>query len=265
VFTSVAPSQYWDGIFFNTQSSLNKLHYCDISNAGFERLGEAADKSNITLGNGGQLSMENSKVTNGLGYGLIARYVYQVNENMALVNTFGNLAKGLVLPKILLHPDRPSLVGDWVDQWSLIKGIAQVDENYYAKETGTWFHGAADPWSIPSGKGMGISIAENGDFVWAIGEHSPMTGCPSWSAEFITGTINVTDETITFSQEYWRSKFVNSCEPDQNVDMEVTPSDIVLKYEYNKLYNVFTGEVSSWELKFFNPDGSSFSFYRKPS
>ena len=109
---------------------------------------------------------------------------------------------------------------------------------------------------------MGIQITDDGHFTWAIGEPSPMTGCESWSAEYITGTISMTEETITFHQDFWRSKFINACEPDQNVDMEVSPSDITLKFEYDKLYNLFSGEVT-WVLRFTNPDGSTFTLYRK--
>ena len=48
----------------------------------------------------------------------------------------------------------------------------------------------------------------------------------------------------------------------QNVDITVTPQEIELPYEINRLYDLITGE-GYWELKFKNPDGSTFSYYRK--
>ena len=88
-----------------------------------------------------------------------------------------------------------------------------------------------------------------------------MTGCESWSAEYITGTASIASDEIIFHQNFWRSKFVNSCDPSQNVDMEVTPSDIPLTFKIEKMYDVFSGE-EYWQLKFTNPDGSTFSFFR---
>lgn len=262
VFTAESTTQPWNGLYFNSQSPENKLIFTEVSYAGNSVLGEVAERANIALGNGGQLILENSVIGHGAGYGLVAKYYYQVNENIALVNTYTNLAKGWLLPRRLMFPDRPALAGNWVDQWTLNKGLAAIETDYYSKDSGIWFGGAASPWTMGNGKGMGIEFGEDGTFTWAIGEHSPISGCESWSAEYITGTFSVTEETITFHQDYWRSKFVNLCDPTQNVDMEITPSDITLKYEYDKLYNLINGEVT-WQLKFTNPDGSTFSFYRK--
>ena len=99
-------------------------------------------------------------------------------------------------------------------------------------------------------------------FTWLIAESSPWTGCESYSAEYITGTTTVETNVLTFNQEYWRSKFVNACDPTQNVDMEVDPSPIQLAYEIEKMYNVITGE-GYWVLTFTNPDGSKFALYRR--
>lgn len=262
VFTAESPGQPWNGLYFNSQSQENKLIFAEVSHAGNNVMADASGRANIALGNGGQLLLQNSIVSHGAGYGVIAKYYYQVNEDIALVNTFSNLGKGWILPRNLMFPDRPALIGNWVDQWSLNKGLDEIATDYYSKDSGIWFGGAASPWTMDEEKGMGIYIAEDGSFVWSIAEPSPMTGCESWSAEYITGAVSVTEETITFHQDYWRSKFINSCDPGQNVDMEITPSDITLKYEYDKLYNLLTGEIS-WQLKFTNPDGSTFSLYRK--
>lgn len=262
IFTAESVSDRWNGLYFNTQSPQNKLIYTEISSGGNSLLGDAAELANIAVGNGGQLVLEQSIISNGGGYGLVAKYYYQINENVAQVNTFTNLAKGVVLPRNLMFPDRPAIIGDWVDQWSLNKGLKEINTEYFSTNTTTWFSGASSPWTINNGKATGIRIQGDGRFTWAIAEPSPMTGCESWSAEYITGTVSVTEETITFHQDFWRSKFINACQPDQNVDMEVTPSDITVRYEYDKLYNLLTGEMT-WVLKFTNPDGSTFALYQK--
>lgn len=110
--------------------------------------------------------------------------------------------------------------------------------------------------------GFGIRIGENGNFTWTMVEHSPMTGCESYSAEYITGSATISSGTISFNQDYWRSKFINSCDVSQNVDIDVSTSVIELPYQINKMYNAITME-EYWELKFTNPDGSMFSFYRR--
>jgi hypothetical protein len=74
--------------------------------------------------------------------------------------------------------------------------------------------------------------------------------------------MSFTENHVEFEMTYWRSKFMNSCDASQNVDTEVTPFGFGLPYEINKGYNAVNGGTF-WELKFTNPDGSTFSFYRK--
>lgn len=262
IFTSAKTNEHWNGIYFNTQSPKNIISFSEVSGAGFSKVGDSQQPGNITLGLGGQLVLNNSTIKDGLGYGVVAPQVYQVNADIATVNTFANLIKGSVLPNKLNYPDWPSLSGHWVDQFTLTKEHTQVELDYFNQETGTWFLGAANPWAMTSGKGTGLFIDDNGNFVWSIAEQSPMSGCESYSAEYITGKTIITDDVITFNQEYWRSKFINACEPDQNVDIEVETSQIPIRYEIEKMYNVFTGEAV-WRLKFTNPDNSVFFLYRK--
>ena len=262
IFTSAKTNEYWNGIYFNTQSPKNIIKFSEISGGGFAKIGDSQEPGNITLGLGGELTMTNSTVKDGLGYGVVAPQVYQVNNDVATANTFSNLIKGYVLPKKLNYPDWPALQGHWVDQFTMNKERSQVELNFYNQGTGTWFLGAANPWEMTSGKGTGLYIDDQGNFVWAIAEQSPWTGCESYNAEYISGNVMVTDEVITFNQQYWRSKFINSCDPEQNVDTEVETSQIPIRYDIEKMYNVFTGEAY-WRLKFINPDNSVFFLYRK--
>ncbi len=220
-----------------------------------------AEPANIVIGNAGSAIIEHSIIKNGLGYGLVTPSLEQVNENLAQVNTFNNLQKGSVFPETIIEPELPPLTGSWVDQWTFNQHINNIADNYYNQQTGTWFEGAANPWAM-NPAGFGIHFAENGDFTWTIAEQSPMSGCESWSAEYITGTATIAPGMITFNQDYWRSKFINSCDETWNVDTEVSTSVISLPYKIEKMYNVWTYE-EYWKLTFTNPDNSTFSYYRR--
>lgn len=261
VFTSAGNGVYWNGLYFNSNNQNNKLSYCDISFAGMNTISDADQPANIVIGNGGTAIIEYSIIKNGLGYGLVTPSLDQVNETLEQVNTFNNLQKGSVFPESIIVPELPPLTGSWVDQWTFNQHINSVADNYYNQQTNTWFEGAANPWAMSSA-GFGIHFDESGNFTWTVAEQSPMTGCESWSAEFITGTATFTSGVISFSQDYWRSKFINSCDETWNVDTEVTPIDISIPYKIEKMYNVWTNE-EYWRLTFTNPDNSTFSYYRR--
>jgi len=261
VFTSSGNGIYWNGLYFNSGNQNNTISYCDISYAGMNKIAAAAHPANIVIGNAGTAIIEHSIIKNGLGYGLVTPSLEQVNEDLAQVNTFNNLQKGSVFPETIIQPELPPLTGIWVDQWTFNQHINNIADNYYNPQTGTWFQGAANPWAM-NPAGFGIHFAENGNFTWTIAEQSPMTGCESWSAEYITGTTTVTPGTITFNQDYWRSKFINSCDETWNIDTEVTTSVISIPYKIEKMYNVWTYE-EYWRLTFTNPDNSTFYYYRR--
>lgn len=261
IFTSASTAHLWAGIYINSQSEQNKLIHTEISYGGGLTYPDVAAPANIALGNGGQVHVENSVISNGPGYGLVAKYIYQVNENIASVNEFRNLLQGKILPRVIMFPDRPSLAGDWVDMWTYTQGVESVELDFYDPATGVWFAGATSPWT-QTAAGMGIHISADGKFTWSIAEHSPMTGCGSYSAEFIEGTLTFDEETISFHQDYWRSKYVDGCDASANQDIEITPADFAVQYEYDKFHHAQTGEVI-WQLRMINPDGSSFSFYRR--
>jgi hypothetical protein len=224
-FTSADPNIHWNGLYFNSYNQRNTILFSDISNGGRSRIADADHEANVVIGHNGMLAIENSILKDGLGFGI------------------------------------PQITGVWLDRWSFNQNKDDIASNLYDRNSATWFDGAANPWAMP-GASFGIRIEENGQFIWTIAEHSPMTGCESYSAEFITGQTIVSAESIAFQQDYWRSKFVNKCDETQNVDTDVTPSEFLLPYTINKMYNVVTGE-QYWELKMTNPDNSTFSLYRR--
>lgn len=262
LFTSTNVSTYWNGLYFNTYNENNKLLFCDVSNAGLDKIAGSEHSGNIVLGHSGVVTIEHSVIKNGLGYGVVAKTSNQMNEDITQVNTFVALENGPIFPEIHQSPELPPLTGVWLDEWSFRQGFDNIQDNFYNNQTQVWFGGAANPWVTGSEKGMGIRFDEDQKFLWLIAEHSPSTGCESYSAEYITGSTTVETDAITFNQDYWRSKFINSCDPSQNVDMNVMPSPIRLGYKIERMYNVLTYE-GYWMLTFTNPDGSRFSFYRR--
>jgi hypothetical protein len=223
-------------------------------------IGGAAQNGNVVIGLDGVLTIENSLINNGLGYGLVMHATNQVNQNVAEVNTFQNLQKGAIFPQ-MIDPNAPPLTGTWLDAWSFGRGVTDIADSFYDVQAAVWFAGAANPWAMTAA-GFGIRFEADGGFIWTVAEHSPIIGCESYSAEYMTGNVSATSSTISFDQEHWRSKFINSCDASQNVDTWVTPSLVELPYTIVKRFKASTNEVF-WELKFTNPDGSTFSYFRK--
>lgn len=259
IFTAIDPNTYWNGLYFNSYSQQNIIRFSNISNGGRSRIADADQEGNIVVGQNGLLKIENSAIKDGLGYGIVSKTIGSINTDVHVVNTFINLQKGSVFPAPT--EDLPPIDGVWLDRWSFNHSKDEIGSSLYDKNSGTWFAGAANPWAMQNAS-FGIHIEEDGRFTWTIAEHSPMTGCESYSAEFITGQASIATGTITFQQDYWRSKFVNKCDETQNVDTEVTPTEFVLPYAITKMYDVLTGE-KYWELKLTNPDNTTFSYYRR--
>jgi hypothetical protein len=249
-------------LLFRSTHDHNKLIRAAISFAGSEPFPGISARTNVAIAATGNALIRNSTIHDGIGYGVIASYAYQVNPDVVVNNSFYGLPLGMVLPQALTQPERPALTGDWVDWWSFTHEHFAVDTQLYNKTTNTWYGGAAGPWHMNPQGGFGLRIEENGNYTWTIAErHTFDTQCVSYSTEFITGTVRVTDEAITFHENFWRSKFVNNCDHGQNTDITVTPGQMTLRYQINRMYNMFTGQAY-WELTIINPDNSSFSYYR---
>jgi hypothetical protein len=263
-FTAQQKTMYgsWKGILFKAQNELNKLIFTDVSYAGSDILPGMANKANIAVAPTGSLTVVSSKVHDGAGYGIVASAAYQVNSDIFAANEFYGLAEGIILPAILMTPDAPSLEGHWVDWWSFTNSHLTVDTVLYDRTTNIWYHGASDPWQMNPQQGFGLKISPDGNYTWTIAmRHVSDPQCISYSAEYIKGYQTYTTTELMVSEEYWRSRFVNSCAPDQNVDTDVETGSMVLGYQIVKLHNDLTGE-DYWELRLTAPDNSTFSYFR---
>ena len=260
-FTAHQKSQdtFWKGIFFASASTLNKLHYAVISYAGSSQMPEMNYKANVAISPSAKVSVLNSTFEKGQGWGLVAEAGADINADIATANFYDDFIDGYY--KLPFPPETTTLTGQWMDSWSFQASRLEIYENYYDATAALWFNGASSPWLMSGDSGFGLKINEDGSYLWTIAEHSPMTGCNSYSAEYITGNYEQTENEIVFEETYWRSKFVNSCAPDQNVDTDVQSGGMTLRFEINRMYNVFTG-AAYWELKLINPDNSFFTYYR---
>ena len=263
-FTALEKFQgkFWKGIYFASNNTLNKLHHALVSYSGSGQLPGMTYKANVAVGPAGKLSAQHSTFQKGMGWGIVVETGAQINEDVATVNFYDDFVDGYY--KLPAPPETTTLVGEWVDMWSLQNNRLTVAENFYNPSSGAWFNGASTPWDMPEGSGFGLKINPDGTYLWTVAEHSPWTGeCNSYSAEYIIGTITpATNSLLTFTETYWRSKFYNSCDPDQNIDMNVEPGGMTLRFEIKKMYNLFLG-IEYWELKIFNPDGSFFTYHKK--
>lgn len=261
-FTALIKSgnQNWKGIHFKSQSIENVLNNVNISYAGSGTFDGIDQKTNIAVS--GRLIVKMSNISYSGGYGVYATNVENVNSDIASSNIFASTPAGVVFPEVLANPSPPSLSGIWVDQWSFNQKLYHLDENFYNRETGQWFGGAEYPWDPKPNGGFGISFSENGKFSWMIVDrplYDPF--CPSYSAEFITGTYGFDTNTVHLNQEYWRSKFYLSCDQDSNYDGNIETGVIDLRYEIQKIIHPVSG-IAYWELKFINPDNSTFSYFK---
>jgi hypothetical protein len=275
VFTTSSenPYRYWGGILFNTASSENRLQHAEISFAGGKALpGFDNLKANVAVGTAGKLSMLNSSMWAGQGLGLLAftDQGAQVNADAASQNAFYGFEQTPVRLKLnqgTTDPEVPSmemLAGEWVDAPSMVAKAYSIDEKFYDRAANKWFRGKIDPWSMSPKTGFGIKIAADGSFTWVIAETHPMTGCgTSYSAEYILGKVSEGQsygvQQLHFQQSYWRDFFYNACDNSQNVDWEVTPGEMVLKFQISRTN--YAG-VECWVLKLINPDNTFFEYYK---
>lgn len=253
-------SQNWKGIHFKSQSIENVLNNVNLSYAGSGTFDGIPQKTNIAVS--GKLIVRMSNISHSGGYGVYATNANFVNSDIASSNVFASTPAGVVFPEILNNTSTPTLAGVWVDQWSFNQKLYQLDENFYNRETGQWFGGAESPWYPNQVGGFGISFTEEGKFSWMIVDrtlYDPF--CNSYSAEFITGTYGFDANTVQLNQEYWRSKFYLSCDEDSNFDGTIETGVIDLRYEIQKLIHPARG-ITYWELKFINPDNSTFSYFK---
>ena len=152
------------------------------------------------------------------------------------------------------------ITGEWVDYSSLIAGTS-INENFYNRQTGTWFEGADNPWTMNPETAFGLKVNASGSYVWIIAVQHSVTECVAYSAEHFTGHVTADGQYLNFVEESWRSKYVNSCAPEENKDFDVQPGQMQLSYEVSKEYDLFLGK--EYVVMTITAGGDAFKLYKR--
>ena len=96
VFTAFDQALPWQGISFLTDDVRNELDFVEVSYAGSDQLGNINAVANIGVGAFDRVSITNTNVTNGLGYGISLDDSSEVNMDLETVNTISGNALGTV-------------------------------------------------------------------------------------------------------------------------------------------------------------------------
>lgn len=247
----------WRGILFLSGHE-NSMDYTMISNAGSSALPTLNLKSNIGVSAGSRLTITNSLLDKCSGWGIALQEGSYFNADIHTSNNFTSTVEGSV--KFPEQKQSVAIAGEWVDDASFATGKYSIDENFYDRQTGQWFHGADNPWATPA-TGFGLKVDASGNYTWTIAVRHENTECFTWSAEHFTGNVIADGEFLNFEESSWRSRYYNSCMPEESVDMDVQPGQMQLPYEISKQYNVFTGE-EFWVMTITSGD-RTFQLYRK--
>jgi hypothetical protein len=249
----------WRGILLQSGAE-SLIDYAVVKNAGVSDLPNMAGiRANITVATGAGLTITNSLIEKSSGWGIALNEGSFYNDDILTGNTFVAMQLGSVKFPTASQPT--NIAVEWVDFPSLIANRS-IDENYYNWQTGQWFGGAANPWAMTQQTAFGLKVDASGNYTWIIAvQHSPMTECFTYSAEHFTGHVTANAGLLNFVEESWRSKYVNSCTPEENKDIEVQPGGMQLPYEIVKEYHPGTGQ--EYFVLTITSGGESFKLYKK--
>jgi hypothetical protein len=249
--TSTASENAWRGIVLSSGEE-NSIDHAILRNM-------TSARASIGVAAGGKLTITNSLVEKNAGWGIALEGGSLYNDDIQTGNIF--LATALGSVRFPEQPQPVDIAGEWVDYASVISNRT-IDENFYDRQTGEWFGGADHPWVTSPQTAFGLKIDESGNYVWIIAEqHSPMTECFTYSAEHFTGHLTADGEFLNFVEESWRSKYFNSCSPEESMDMEVQPGRMQLSYQITKEYNPVSG--NEYQVLTITSGGGSFKLYKR--
>lgn len=257
--TSTISENAWRGIVF-VSGQQNSIDYAIVRNGGYSDLpGTTGGRTIIGVVHGGKLMITNSLIEKSTGWGITLEQGSLYNEDILTGNDYVATAIGSV--KFPVRPQPVDIAGEWVEHAALIASQS-IDKNFYNQATGKWFGGADNPWTMTPQTAFGLSIDPFGNYVWIIAAmHSPMTECFTYSAEYFTGNVTADGEFLNFTEESWRSKYFNSCAPDENKDFDVDPGQMQLPYQITKEYNPATGK--EYTVLNITSGGETFKLYKK--
>lgn len=128
------------------------------------------------------------------------------------------------------EPPPAALRGTWLDHWSTSLGYSLAVDAYDFR-TGVWFRGLPDLWDLAPARGLGLSIAPDGSFLWVMSADGGLGGCQSYSVQVSKGTVTAADGFLHFHPTQQRQRYESTCDPSLSYDRAVPNVDFDLQYE----------------------------------
>jgi hypothetical protein len=157
-------------------------------------------------------------------------------------------------------PEMPAnMRGVWLDHWSTSMEY-QLATEMYNFDTKVWFKGNQAPWDMAPYRGYGISLEQNGNFIWVLGSDGGTGGCQSYTIDFMKGTAVVQDgNTIRFRATARRQRYESTCDPSLNYDRDASGGDFVMSYVLGA-----TQDTGRPTLRLINQsDNAAFDYFKK--
>lgn len=125
----------------------------------------------------------------------------------------------------LLGVPGTELFGTWLDSWSTSMEYS-LARNAYDFETRLWFGGHANPWDVAPYRGFGLSLADDGTFLWVRGEDTGVAR----SIHVIRGTFSVERSVVRFHAAAQRQHYEHTGDPSRNFDVDLPNEDLAMTY-----------------------------------
>ncbi|MER3374874.1 MAG: hypothetical protein RIM83_09600 [Allomuricauda sp.] len=146
-----------------------------------------------------------------------------------------------------------NMTGDWMDSWSWFMQY-EFEPLLYNPTNKVWFHGSYDAWSMDPRPGFGLQIDGEGNFIWTVMVSTSTGGCQVYTAEYLSGTVVINENKITFLPKVRRKKYHSVCNPGNNFDRDEDKSSFSLNFKVSDGESYNGNEVKV--LTLIHPDGS---------
>lgn len=146
-----------------------------------------------------------------------------------------------------------NLLGNWMDSWSWFMQY-EFEPLLYNSSTKVWFKGSYDAWSMDPRPGFGLQIDDEGNFIWTVVVSTSTGGCQVYTAEYLSGTVVINSDKITFHPKIRRKKYHSVCNPSNNFDRDEDKGSFSVNFKVTDGENYNGHEVKV--LTLINPDGS---------
>lgn len=100
----------------------------------------------------------------------------------------------------------------------------------YDFESHIWFGGLPDLWDMAPNRGLGLSLAADGTFLWVRSADGGVGGCQSYSVLVIRGVAVAAGGVVTFHPTAQRERYTSTCDPSLDYDRDVPNEDFEMSF-----------------------------------